>query len=98
MLHILFYSFCGIDANSEDKKAFNSFCKDIGINTSSAINIFIKTVIRENKITFIIVNYPFYSKSNVDFLKEGIKALNEGKGISHELIEENETLEFIFHS
>lgn len=76
--------------DSEDKKAFDSFCNDIGISTSSAINMFIKTVIRENRIPFRIVNDPFYSKSNVDFLKEGIKSLNEGKGVSHELIEDNE--------
>lgn len=31
---------------------------------------------------------PFYAESNVNFLKEGIKALNEGKGVPHELIEE----------
>lgn len=76
--------------DSDDKKAFDSFCNDIGISTSSAINMFIKTVIRENRIPFKIVNDPFYSKSNMEFLKEGIKALNEKKGVSHELIEEDE--------
>lgn len=29
----------------------------------------------------------FYSKSNIAHLERGIKALNEGKGIEHELIE-----------
>ena len=76
--------------DSEDKKAFDSFCNDIGISSSSAINMFIKTVIRENRIPFKIVNDPFYSKSNMKFLKKGIKALNEGKGVPHELIEEDE--------
>ncbi|MGN0739744.1 MAG: hypothetical protein ACI4LX_06195 [Treponema sp.] len=28
----------------------------------------------------------FYSKSNIDHLERGIKALNEGKGVEHELI------------
>ena len=76
--------------DSEDKKAFDSFCNDVGISTSSAINMFVKTVIRENRIPFKIVNDPFYSKINMEFLKEGTKALNEGKGVPHELIEENE--------
>ena len=29
----------------------------------------------------------FYSKSNIAHLERGIKALNEGKGVEHELIE-----------
>ena len=29
----------------------------------------------------------FYSKSNIEHLERGIKALNEGKGVEHELIE-----------
>lgn len=76
--------------DSKDKKAFDTFCNNVGISSSSAINMFIKTVIRENRIPFSIINDPFYSESNVNFLKEGIKALNNGKGIPHELIEENE--------
>ena len=76
--------------DSKDKKAFDTFCNNVGISSSSAINMFIKTVIRENRIPFSIINDPFYSESNVNFLKEGIKALNNGKGIPHELIEESE--------
>ncbi len=30
---------------------------------------------------------PFYSKSNVEHLERGLKALDEGKGVEHELIE-----------
>lgn len=28
----------------------------------------------------------FYSKSNIEHLERGIKALNEGKGVEHEII------------
>ena len=31
----------------------------------------------------------FYSKSNITHLERGVKALNEGKGVAHELIEED---------
>lgn len=30
---------------------------------------------------------PFYSETNMNFLKEAVKSLNEGKGVEHELIE-----------
>ena len=32
---------------------------------------------------------PFYSDCNMAFLREGIEALNSGKGIIHDLIEED---------
>ena len=40
--------------DSKDKVEFDSFCKDVGINTSIAINMFIKAVLREGKIPFSI--------------------------------------------
>jgi len=75
--------------DSNDKQAFDAFCNNVGLSSSSAINLFIKTVIRENRIPFPIINDVFYSESNVNFLKEGIKALNNGEGVPHDLIEEN---------
>jgi DNA-damage-inducible protein J len=75
--------------DSNDKQAFDAFCNNVGLSSSSVINLFIKTVIRENRIPFPIINDAFYSESNVNFLKEGIKALNNGEGVPHDLIEEN---------
>lgn len=76
--------------DSLDKTAFDSFCKDIGISSSAAINMFIKAVLREHNIPFSINNDSFYSESNMEFLREGIQALNSGNGVLHELIEEND--------
>ena len=77
-----------VDAN--DKKCFEQFCSNVGMNVSTAINMFIKAVLREHRIPFSINNDPFYSESNMNFLKEGAKALNAGKGTFHELIEEDD--------
>lgn len=78
-----------VDENS--KKAFDKFCTDIGMNTSVAINLFIKTVIRENKIPFELSleksDKVFYSKENMKHLKEAIEDLEQGNGKKHELIE-----------
>lgn len=76
--------------DSTDKTAFDAFCRDVGISSSAAINLFIKAVLREHRIPFSISNDPFYSESNMAFLKEGIQALNSGKGSFHELIEETD--------
>lgn len=76
--------------DSTDKIAFDSFCNDVGISSSAAINMFVKAVLREHRIPFSINNDPFYSESNMAFLREGIQALNSGKGTIHDLIEDDE--------
>lgn len=43
-----------ISVNDSDKKEFSNFCDKIGISSSSLLNMFIKTVIREQKIPFSI--------------------------------------------
>ena len=71
------------------KKQFDTFCSEVGMNTSVAINLFAKAVIRERKIPFEIATNddPFYSEANQARLKKSIDALNSGKGTVHELIE-----------
>jgi len=71
------------------KKQFEAFCANVGLNMSTAFNIFAKTSVRLQKIPFEItaVTEPFYSESNMKVLMESIKQLDEGKGVEHELIE-----------
>ena len=80
-----------IRIDEQSKKAFDKFCTEIGMNTSVAINLFIKAVIRENKIPFELTleknNKAFYSKENLNHLKEAIEMLEQGKGKKHELVE-----------
>ena len=71
------------------KKQFDAFCSEVGMNTSVAVNIFAKAVLRERKIPFEIAanDDPFYSETNQIRLKKSIDALNAGKGKIHKLIE-----------
>lgn len=39
-----------VDAN--DKKNFEQFCSSVGMNPSTAVNMFIKAVLREQRIPF----------------------------------------------
>jgi DNA-damage-inducible protein J len=63
------------------KKQFDAFCTEVGMNTSVAINIFAKAVLRERRIPFeIAVNDdPFYSEVNMTRLKKSIEQINEEK-------------------
>lgn len=67
------------------KKDFEKFCNETGMNISTAINIFVSTVVREKQIPFKITTDPFYSEENIVHLKRAMRNLDEGKGIEHEL-------------
>ena len=75
--------------DSSDKSQFDSFCSNVGINTSTAINMFVKAVLRENRIPFEITQTsdPFFSESNMAHVRKSVQELRAGKGIVHELIE-----------
>ena len=76
--------------DSQDKIDFDSFCSSAGLNTSVAINLFVKAVLRENRIPFEISQSsdPFYLKSNIDYVKKSVDELRAGRGTEHELIED----------
>lgn len=78
--------------DEDDKRNFSEFCSSVGLNVSSAINIFIKTVIREKRIPFMISQNadPFYSPENQAYVIKSVKELREGKGRPHELIDPEE--------
>ena len=76
--------------DADDKRIFDSFCSSVGLTSSAALNIFVKKVIREHRIPFEIECDPFYSESNMRFLRDGVEALNSGKGVEHEIIEVTE--------
>ena len=81
-----------IRMDADLKKQFDEFCSNVGLTMSTAINVFAKTSVRLQKIPFEIttVSDNFYSESNMKFLLEGIKQLNAGKGVEHEIIEVDE--------
>ena len=70
------------------KKAERTF-DDIGISMSAAINIYLKTVVRENRIPFELSADPFYSDENMSRLRESIRQVRDGekKLTEHEIIE-----------
>ena len=70
------------------KKAERTF-DDIGISMSAAINIYLKAVVRENRIPFELSADPFYSDANMSRLRESIRQVRDGekKLTEHEIIE-----------
>ena len=46
-----------VDVN--DKKSFEKFCSSVGMNVSTAVNMFIKAVLREQKLPFEVKSNTF---------------------------------------
>ena len=64
-----------------DKKQFEEFCSKTGMNVSVAINMFVKAVLREQRLPFEIKVDPFYSEENMNRLKKSIEHLESGNVI-----------------
>ena len=64
------------------KQGLDKFCKDVGITATAAINLFARTVVREQRLPFEISTRfdPFFSEANQRFLRESIAQLNRGEG------------------
>jgi len=64
------------------KKQFDAVCNELGLNLSSAINIFMKTVVREREIPFQITAAPSFmvgTKDELDVkIREGLADLQAG--------------------
>ena len=75
--------------DEKDKASLDTLCSNVGLNTSTAINLFVKTVLRENRIPFEISQTadPFFSEANMTYVKKSVQDLRAGKDTAHELIE-----------
>ena len=76
--------------DEEDKKGMEEVCRELGLNMSTAFNIFAKKMRREKRIPFDVSIDPFYSEKNMSYLKRVISEIDSGKAVlvEHDLIEE----------
>ncbi len=76
-----------VRVDSKDKQAFEAFCDQAGMNVSVAINMFVKEVIREQRLPFIVKADPFYSAENMKRLRRSIAQMEATGGTVHELVD-----------
>ena len=81
-----------VRVDEKDKKKFENFCNETGMNVSVAINMFIKTVLREQRLPFEIKVDKFYSEKNMKYIEKAIQDIESGKAKleEHELVEGEE--------
>ena len=78
-----------IRIDEDTKVAFDKFCREIGLSTSAAFNIFAKTVVREQRIPFALnTEVPNEeTKKAMNNIKQG-KNLSRGFHTVSELMED----------
>ena len=67
--------------------------KSMGLNMTTAINLFAVAVVQQQKIPFEILADPFYSAPNQARLKKSILRLNAGEGLIEKTLEELKSME-----
>ena len=63
------------------KNNFAKTCDELGMDMTTAFTIFAKKVSREKKIPFEVSYDPFYSESNMNYLKQSMEQMKKGNVI-----------------
>ena len=74
-----------IDKNLKEQA--ENFFGELGLNMTTAFNLFVRQSLRQGKIPFEIslTTDPFYSPSNMEVLRQSIQEAHEGKFIAKSL-------------
>jgi len=66
-----------ISLDNRTKERFTHFCDGIGLSASSVIQVYINTVVRENRIPFIIEGAHEPNAETIAALEEGDRIVND---------------------
>lgn len=66
-----------ISLDNRTKERFTHFCDDVGLSASSVITVYINTVIRENRIPFIIEGSHIPNAETIAAMEEGDRIAND---------------------
>lgn len=74
------------------KKDMEKVCSDMGMSMTTALTVFAKKVVQEQRIPFELTANadPFYSESNMNYLRKVVSDIEAGRAnlVEHDLIED----------
>ena len=81
-----------IRMDKELKEKADLLFADLWMNMSTAFNVFVRQAIRTGGIPFKVTarTDDFYNEYNQQVLRKSIARIKAGKGVAHELIENND--------
>ena len=87
---IMAQSMINFRMDEELKRNMEETCRELGLSMTTAFTIFAKKMTREKRIPFDVSVDPFYSDSNMTYLKKVVDDIESGKAVlkEHGLIEE----------
>jgi DNA-damage-inducible protein J len=62
---------------------------ELGLSLSTAVNMFLKQSVREQRVPLELALDPFYSASNMGHIRKSLAQLNAGQGVEHDIDEED---------
>ena len=76
--------------DSDLKSSMEQVCNELGMSMTTAFTMFARKMTREQRIPFDVSIDPFYSESNINYLKGIIADIESGKSVlkEHDLIED----------
>ena len=77
-----------ISLDNPTKERFTRFCDDVGLSASSVINVYIKTVVRENRIPFIIEGTNIPNAETIAAMEEGDRIVRDPNWPTYNTVEE----------
>jgi DNA-damage-inducible protein J len=63
------------------KQQADQVLEDMGMNMTTALTVFVKTMVRQARIPFPVESDPFYSSANQTRLSESIAKAERGEGL-----------------
>lgn len=82
-----------VRVDEQDKQQFDHFCTEIGMSMSTAINLFMKAALREQKIPFELKVDPYFSGVNKQYILDAVRSYEQGEPGVNRTIEELEAME-----
>lgn len=71
------------------KRDMEAVCKDLGMSMTTAFTIFAKKMGRERRIPFEVSVDPFYSEEIFVHLRRSAAALDAGRGVARDLVDDD---------
>lgn len=71
-----------IRMDKELKEQADAVFNELGMNMTTAFNVFVRQTLRQGKIPFEIYTDPFFSESNRNVLRKSIKEAENGQFVT----------------
>jgi DNA-damage-inducible protein J len=63
---------------------------ELGLSLSTAVNMFLRQSVREQRVPLELALDPFYGENNMRHIRKSLAQLNAGQGVEHDIDKDGE--------